>query len=174
MARRVGGERTIGIALRACALLGPPDRAVAVLSESVELLEGSGAVLEHARSLAALGGALRPDRGAGRRREGRCGSARRGHPRGPEPLARQVRDELLAAGGRPRRSDVSGVGALTPMERRTGQLAAGGHTNTQIAHELYVTTKTVEWHLANVFRKLGVAHRHELPALDDEDRPARS
>jgi ATP/maltotriose-dependent transcriptional regulator MalT len=173
LARRVGGRRTLGIAVRACALLGPPDRAVALLSESATLLEGSGARLEHARSLAALGAAHRR---AGER------TAARGPLRealdtatraGAEPLARQVRDELLAAGGRPRRPHVSGVGALTPMERRVAELAARSRTNSQIAHELYVTTKTVEWHLANVFRKLGVATRQELPALDGgSDQPA--
>jgi ATP/maltotriose-dependent transcriptional regulator MalT len=168
LARRVGGRRTIGIALRACALLGPPDCAVGVLSESAALLECSGAPLEHARTLAALGAALRR---AGERtaaREPLRAALDTATRAGADPLARQVRDELLAAGGRPRRSHVTGVGALTPMERRMGQLAARGRSNSQIAHELYVTTKTVEWHLANVFRKLGVASRQELPALDGD------
>jgi Bacterial regulatory proteins, luxR family len=57
------------------------------------------------------------------------------------------------------------------MERRIGGLAAEGRSNGQIAHDLYVTTKTVEWHLANVFRKLGVSTRQQLPPLDDSGQP---
>ena len=81
---------------------------------------------------------------------------------GAEPLVQRIREELAAAGARPRRATLTGVGALTPTERRIAQLAAAGRSNAQIAHDLYVTSKTVEWHLGNVFRKLQVASRSEL------------
>ena len=48
-------------------------------------------------------------------------------------------------------------------ELRVAWLAAGGQTNRQIAHGLYVTVKTVETHLAHVYAKLGIARRTELP-----------
>jgi DNA-binding CsgD family transcriptional regulator len=59
---------------------------------------------------------------------------------------------------------VSGVGSLTPSERRVAALAAAGRRNKDVAQELYVTVKTVETHLARVFTKLGITSRAELQA----------
>jgi DNA-binding CsgD family transcriptional regulator len=55
------------------------------------------------------------------------------------------------------------VDALTPGERRVAGMAASGMSNREIAEDLFVTVKAVQWHLSNVYRKLGVAGRHELP-----------
>ena len=82
---------------------------------------------------------------------------------GALPLAAHVRSELHAAGGRPRRTALGGVAALTASERRVAALAAGGKTNREIAQGLFVTPKTVELHLSNVYRKLGIRSRRELP-----------
>jgi DNA-binding CsgD family transcriptional regulator len=60
------------------------------------------------------------------------------------------------------RAALTGVDSLTPSERRVAQLAAAGHTNRDIAQELFVTPKTVERHLGNVYRKLGIGGRHGL------------
>jgi DNA-binding NarL/FixJ family response regulator len=128
----------------------------------VAVLQDSPALLERARSLAELGAALRR---TGRRADGRerlsealdlaarCGA---------RPLAARVREELGATGARPRRAWRTGVEALTPSELRVARLAADGHTNRQIAQELYVTLKTVEAHLARSYAKLGIAARAEL------------
>ena len=78
-------------------------------------------------------------------------------------LADHVRTELYAAGARPRTDALSGAGALTASERRVVDLAAAGETNRDIAQALYVTPKTVEVHLSNAYRKLGVRSRRELP-----------
>jgi DNA-binding CsgD family transcriptional regulator len=51
---------------------------------------------------------------------------------------------------------------LTASERRVADLAAGGQTNRDIAQILYVTPKTVEVHLSNAYRKLGIGSRREL------------
>ena len=83
----------------------------------------------------------------------RCGSA---------PVARRAREELGAAGGRPRRTRISGIQALTASELRVARRAADGRTNREIAQELFVTTKAVEKHLASVYRKLGVEGRAML------------
>lgn len=77
-------------------------------------------------------------------------------------LAGRARDELRATGARPRRSALSGVGALTPAERRVATLAARGCSNPEIAQQLYVTRRTVETHLTHVFQKLGVGARADL------------
>lgn len=58
---------------------------------------------------------------------------------------------------------MSGVEALTPQERRVAQMAAGGMTNRAIAQSLFLTTRTIEMHLANAYRKLGVTARTGLP-----------
>ena len=77
-------------------------------------------------------------------------------------LARRAREELNAAGARPRRSALSGPGALTPAEHRVAGLAAHGHGNREIAERLYVTQRTVETHLTHAFQKLDIGSRAEL------------
>ena len=81
---------------------------------------------------------------------------------GAGPLAARVRDELRAAGARPRRPWRTGVDALTPSELRVARLAAEGRSNREIAGELYVTLKAVEGHLARVYAKLGIGGRGQL------------
>ena len=83
-------------------------------------------------------------------------------------LARRARDELHAAGARPRRDAFSGPGALTPAEHRVARLAALGHSNRTIAERLYITQRTVETHLTHTFTKLSITTRMALAqALDD-------
>lgn len=78
------------------------------------------------------------------------------------PLADRARAELRSLGLRPRRAAVLGVDALTPAERRVALLALHGQSNRQIAQNLFITTKTVETHLARAYRKLAISNRHEL------------
>jgi DNA-binding NarL/FixJ family response regulator len=73
-----------------------------------------------------------------------------------------VRSEIYATGSRPRTTALAGARALTASERRVADLAAAGQTNRDIAQALYVTPKTVEVHLSNAYRKLGIASRREL------------
>ncbi|MDQ6915415.1 MAG: helix-turn-helix transcriptional regulator, partial [Actinomycetota bacterium] len=87
-------------------------------------------------------------------------------------LAERARDELAAAGARPRRPQISGVESLTASERRTAELAAEGLTNREVAQALFVTVKTVEWHLRNVYVKLGIGSRRELAAALATDSAA--
>ena len=81
---------------------------------------------------------------------------------GAQPLAEHARNELYAAGGRPRREALTGPESLTPSERRVAELAAAGQSNRDIARTLYVTPKTVEVHLTSVYRKLGIRSRAAL------------
>jgi DNA-binding CsgD family transcriptional regulator len=57
---------------------------------------------------------------------------------------------------------VSGVDALTPSEQRIAGMAADGLSNAEIAQELFLTVKTVEMHLTQVYRKLDIRGRREL------------
>ena len=89
-------------------------------------------------------------------------------------LARRARAELQATGARPRRPALTGIDALTPTERHVATLAARGHSNPDIAQQLYVTRRTIETHLTHAFQKLDISARAELPAvLAAADPPAR-
>jgi DNA-binding CsgD family transcriptional regulator len=57
---------------------------------------------------------------------------------------------------------LSGPASLTPSERRIAELAATGHSNREIAQTLFVTPKTVEYHLRNTYRKLDIEGRARL------------
>jgi DNA-binding CsgD family transcriptional regulator len=164
-ARVFGGRRALGIALRVAGLAQGGTTGLRLLAESAEVLRGSPAVLERAKSLAELGAALRR---AGQRTEARPPLAQAldlAARCGARPLAGRAHDELTAAGSRPRRERRQGVDALTPSELRVARLAAEGRTNRQIAHGLYVTPKTVETHLAHAYAKLGISQRNELPEV---------
>jgi DNA-binding NarL/FixJ family response regulator len=159
LARRAEAPRAIGLALRAAARL---DDEIPRLRESVELLRRAEARLERARSHAELGAALR--------RSGRAEDARTSlrcavdlaHRCGADALEDQALAELRATGARPRRRVTTGAGALTPSERRIAELAAAGQQNREIAEALFVTMATVEFHLRNAYRKLGISSRTQL------------
>ena len=84
---------------------------------------------------------------------------------GLDAIAARAREELRVSGARVRRPALSGLGSLTPSERRIVDLAAGGMSNPEIAQALFVTVKTVEMHLGNAYRKLDVRSRHELAGI---------
>lgn len=169
-ARRFGEPRSLAHALRTAGRVKGGDDALAHLQEALDVVAGSPARLEHAYVLADLGGALR--------RAGRVAEAEQ-HLReagdladrlGAVTLGRMVREKLRLVGRRPRRLRVTGPGALTPSEVRVATLAAKGMTNREIAQELFVTLKAVEFHLGNTYRKLGITSRRQLPqALAQDD-----
>jgi len=75
------------------------------------------------------------------------------------PLQGRVRRLLDRLGQQPRKVETEAMAALTASERRVARMAADGLTNRQIASELVVTVKAVEWHLSHVYRKLGISSR---------------
>jgi DNA-binding CsgD family transcriptional regulator len=163
--RVFGGPCALGVASRVAALAQGGERGIELLYESVASLRGSPALLELAHSLTELGAALRRAGQPAAAREplaealdvaARCGARR---------LAVRAREELRATGARPRRAWRTGVEALTPSELRIVRLATEGRTNREIAHELFVTLKTVEGHLSRAYAKLGIEGRAELPGM---------
>ena len=89
-------------------------------------------------------------------------------------LARRAQAELQAAGARPRRPALTGPDALTPTEHRVATLAAAGHSNPDIAQQLYVTRRTVETHLTHAFQKLDITNRDQLAACLAGDHETRA
>jgi DNA-binding NarL/FixJ family response regulator len=162
LARRWGAPGTLGRTLRTLGSLRGPAGA-AELEEAVAVLEGSPARLEHARALAALGAALRRGRRPQDAREPLRRALDLAASCDATGLAADVRTELYATGARPRTSRLAGVAALTASERRVAELAAAGATNRDVAQALFVTPKTVEVHLSNAYRKLGIRSRRDLP-----------
>ncbi|WP_413099809.1 AAA family ATPase [Streptomyces sp. Inha503] len=158
------GPRSRALTLRVQAAYSPQTKRVDLLDEAADLLLSCNDQYERARVLADLSeafSALRHhSRARGLLRQARHLAAQCG----ATPLLRR----LGAKPGGPGWLEESGlpqrIKSLTDAERRVASLAAGGQTNRVIADQLFVTASTVEQHLTNVFRKLGVKGRQHLPA----------
>ena len=164
LAQQWGTDRSLGIALRAAALAEGAGRGIELLTEAVSVLRRSPARLELARALLDLGAAHRRAGSRIKAREPLRESLDLARALGGTRLADHARQELVAAGGKPRRDAIRGPDALTPSELRVVQLAAGGQANRQIAQALFVTQRTVENHLTSAYGKLGISSRAELTA----------
>lgn len=163
IAREWGSPGTVGRSLR---VLGTVERedGIAHLEEACVVLEHAPARLQRAKALAALGGVLRRARKPRDAREPLRQALELAEICGATALVESVRSEIYATGARPRATALSGVGSLTASERRVADLAVEGLSNREIAQTLYVTPKTVEVHLSNAYRKLGIGSRRDLPA----------
>jgi DNA-binding CsgD family transcriptional regulator len=167
LAQRFAVPSAVGIALHRRALIQGGRRGHRGLEEASAILEESPARLAFARSLTDLGAALR--------RTGRTSEARDklrramdlAHRCGAYVLERRAHAELVAAGARPRRSEILGPAALTPSERRVALMASAGTSNRDIAEALFVTLRTVEIHLTHAYGKLGIDSRRSLAAVLD-------
>lgn len=164
LSERWQAPRAIGMALRAAGLVAPRSEGRKLLERSVAVLGPSFARLEHGRALADLG--LEDLRaGAPKRARERLRSALEiAHRCGAAALEERALAGLRAAGARPRRAVLRGPGALTPSEARVAAMAAEGLSNRQIAAKLFVTVRTVEYHLQGAYRKLGIRARENLSA----------
>lgn len=161
-ARKLGATGPLIRALRVKGLaLGGVD-GLALLREAVAVGDAATPRLEHVRALVDLGGALRRanQRSAARQPLTRgLDLANRG---GATLLAARAHTELKASGARPRRLAFTGIESLTVSQRRVAELAAQGLTTRRIAETLFVSPKTVEFHLRQAYQKLDVRSRAEL------------
>lgn len=161
-AERFGAPGPVGVALRTLGLAEGGAKGLGLLAAASQTLQRSPSLLERARADLEFGAALRRSG----QRVGAVAPLRRALDLadrcGAIPLAERAREEIRTAGGRPRRTRVAGVEALTAGELRVAHRAADGSTNREIAQELFVTTKTVEKHLASAYRKLGIEARGQL------------
>ena len=81
---------------------------------------------------------------------------------GADAFAERARRELQATGETVRKRTVETLDELTPQEAQVARLAADGQTNPEIGAQLFLSPRTVEWHLSKVFGKLGISSRKEL------------
>nr|WP_296073568.1 LuxR family transcriptional regulator [uncultured Actinoplanes sp.] len=155
---RGGTDFGLGLQARSRALLSGEDH----FGEAAERLERAGIRTELARTHLLHGEWLR--------RAGRLAEARDRLRTAHEMLAglgmtaftERARRELLAAGETVRRRTSRAGAALTPREALVARLAADGMTNGEIGTRLFLSSRTVEWHLRKTFGKLGIASRQEL------------
>jgi DNA-binding NarL/FixJ family response regulator len=138
------------------------EAAESLYRESVAHLSGPRVRVELARTQLLYGESLRRER---RRLDART------HLRtaleaftsmGAEAFARRAERELLATGERARKRTVDTLDQLTPQETQIARLAANGHSNREIAAQLFISPSTVEYHLRKAFRKLDVKSRTQL------------
>jgi DNA-binding CsgD family transcriptional regulator len=157
-----GSDWASGIEARSRALLCTGDQAERCYVEAVARLGRTPLRPDLGRSHLLYGEWLRRE---GRRAQARY-QLRVAHDiftaMGAEAFADRARHELMATGEKVRRRRVDTAAELTPQEEHIARLARDGRTNPEIAAELFISARTVEWHLRKVFGKLGVTSRKEL------------
>ena len=162
--RAAGTDWARGIEARSRALLSDGDAAEALYREALERLSNRRLDLQHARVQLIFGEWLRRQ---GRRADARepLGAAHEFFVRiGATGFAGRAGRELLATGQRLLKRTPETRDRLTAQEAQIARLAGDGHTNPEIGAQLFLSPRTVEWHLGKVFAKLGIASRRELPA----------
>ncbi|MFJ5921159.1 AAA family ATPase [Kitasatospora sp. NPDC092948] len=158
---RAGTPWALGAHAVADALAGPPEQAEDRYREAVQHFAAGGLAVFEARARLLLGEWLRRQNRRARARDDLRAAHDAFASMGMEAFAERARQELLATGETVRRREV-GAPVLTPQETRIARLAAGGHPNAEIGAQLFLSPRTVEWHLRKVFTKLGVSSRREL------------
>ncbi|WP_433379904.1 LuxR C-terminal-related transcriptional regulator [Actinoplanes sp. CA-142083] len=151
-----------GITARCQALLGAGEEAERCYDEAIARLSRTRLRPDLARTHLLYGEWLR--------REGRRLDARRQlqiaygmiTAMGLGAFTDRARRELRATGEKVRKKQITLDNELTPQEEHIARLARDGRTNAEIGAELFVSARTVEWHLRKVFTKLGVSSRREL------------
>jgi DNA-binding CsgD family transcriptional regulator len=173
-ARPTESSLAVGGALRAAAAASRSGQRIEFLREAVAVLAPSGAQLEHMRALCDLGAALRHARQTRASREMLDRAVILARQRGATATARRAQRELRLSGARPSRGPADQQATrLTPGERRVAELAAQDLSNARIAQRLFITLRTVESHLTQTYRKLGIRSRAGLAqALSEDDHAA--
>jgi DNA-binding CsgD family transcriptional regulator len=155
-------ELGLGILARSRALLSEGEAAESSYREAIDRLSRSRLRPELARSHLNYGEWLRREH----RRVDAREELRKAHAMltaiGMDAFAERARQELLATGEHVRKHSVETRDELTAQERHIAQLAREGLSNPEIGARLFLSPRTVEWHLRKVFAKLGIRSRREL------------
>jgi DNA-binding NarL/FixJ family response regulator len=153
------------LAAHAAALISQ-DRQRDLFEEALAHHARSNRPLDAARTRLAYGEFLRRNRQRVAAREQLRLALRVFEDAGTEPWAERARQAVRASGETVRKRDDSPSQHLTPQERQVATLVASGLSNKDVAAQLFVSPRTVDFHLRNVFGKTGVASRTELAHLD--------
>jgi DNA-binding NarL/FixJ family response regulator len=163
-AQAVQAAGLVGQSLVTLGIVEGSEQGVARISEGVALLAKSQLASAYVEALIALGGELRRLRRPSQARAPLRAALDLAERGGLGLLASEAEVELRAAGARPRRRTLRGVDALTAGEQRVARLASQGLTNRAIAQALFLSPKTVERHLGQIYSKLEITGRGELAA----------
>jgi len=165
-----GTDWALGIQARSRALLSGAEHAERLHLEAIERLGRTRIRAELARAHLLYGEWLRRQ---GRRRDAReqlRTAYQTLNTMGMAGFAERARKELAATGETARKRTLATVNELTAQEAQIAGLARNGRSNSEISGQLFISPRTVEWHLRKVFTKLGISSRRELPAaLPDLD-----
>jgi DNA-binding CsgD family transcriptional regulator len=160
--RASGTDWALGAEARSRALLSEGETAEKFYREAIERLDRTRMRPAAARARLLYGEWLRREN---RRRDART-ELRTAYDllttMGIEGFAERARRELLATGDTVRKRSVETASELTAQEAHIARLAVDGRTNAEIGAQLFLSTRTVEWHLGKVYTKLGVGSRREL------------
>ena len=171
-ARAAGTDWAAGIAARSRALLSEAGEADGSFRDAIDHLGRTRVRAELARTQLLYGEWLRREN---RRLDART-QLRAAHDQftamGMEAFAERTSSELLATGEKTRRRDVETRDDLTAQERQIAQLARDGLSNSEIGARLFLSPRTVEWHLRKVFGKLAIHSRRGLVDALAELQPA--
>jgi ATP/maltotriose-dependent transcriptional regulator MalT len=170
-----GTELALGIEARSRALLSDGEPAERLYQEAIQRLGGTRMRSALARAHLLYGEWLRRDNRRGDARE-QLRTAYDGFTAmGMEAFAERARRELVATGETVRKRTVQTRYELTAQEVQIARLAGDGLSNPEIGAQLFLSARTVEWHLRKVFSKLGISSRRELgQALADLAPPAHA
>ena len=173
-ARASGTDWALGIEARSRALLSDGEAAEHLYREAIQRLGRTRIRFELARAHLLYGEWLRRE---GRRIDARE-QLRRAHEMlsdmGAEAFAERARRELAATGETVRKRTADTRGQLTAQETQIAVLAREGHSNPEIGAQLFISPRTVEYHLHKVFTKLEISSRNELQrVLPNEAREAQ-
>lgn len=162
LSRELGITRAVIRALCVLGLVEGGDDAIELLAEATTLGADHPTRLTHISALITLGGALRRANQRAAARDPLMAALKLCRQGGATALALEAQTELAVTGARRRSDTLWGPEALTPSERRVAELAMEGLTTREMAESLFVTPKTVEFHLRHIYQKLGVNSRDKL------------
>jgi len=154
-----GTEWALGVEARCRGLLSDDE---IFYRESTERLARSRGAVELARSQLCYGEWLRRANRRADAREYLRAAHESFHRMGADAFAERARRELLATGETVRKRTGNTVEALTPQEIYVATMARDGHSNPEIGARLFISPRTVEYHLHKVFRKLSITGRRDL------------
>jgi DNA-binding CsgD family transcriptional regulator len=163
IAQAAGTDWALGVHARSCALVAADGTAEPLYREALDRLGRSQMGVDLARAHLLYGEWLHKE---GRRADARS-ELRAAHDRftsiGMTGFAERAREAIMATGGKAARRAADTRDELTAQERQIARLARDGLSNPEIGARLFLSPRTVEWHLRKVFSKLEIHSRHALP-----------